>query len=78
MKTGKCLSRMSADEILAEAISRENAMKDFYNRTVCEVGPEICAHIRPFISQIDARVTAIEELRAELETLREMTTAMAD
>ena len=74
----KPFCQMSVDEILSEAISRESALRTFYTKSVCELGPEVCAQIRPLIRQTEDRILALERLRAELTELRDLTTAMAD
>ncbi len=78
MKTRKSLCHMSVDEILAEAVSRESRMNEYYRSAVCELGPEICARIQPLIRQGAERIRELEQLRTDLAMLRDLTTAMAD
>ena len=78
MKTQKTLCQMSVDEILSEAIERENQLIDFYRHAVCELGPEVCARIQPLIRQSGERVSGLAQLKTELADLRDLTTAMAD
>jgi hypothetical protein len=78
MQTKKTLCQMSVDEILTEAINRENQLNDFYRHAVCELGPEVCSRIQPLIRQGAERITGLEHLRTELADLQDLTTAMAD
>ncbi len=78
MKRQKALAKMSVDEILTEAITRETEMKNFYATAVCEVGPDACNLVSRFIIQCDERIRDIEGLRTELENLRDLTGAIAD
>ena len=69
---------MSVGEIIDEAIYREKKMKEFYRQAISEIGPEVHLQMENFYTQQSARIQQLEELKAEVENLRELTAAIAD
>ncbi len=78
MKSTKSLCTMSVDDILTEAIRREKQLAAFYQKAVCEIGPDVCSRIQPIIEQGRDRLACLEQLRSELSVMRDLSTAMAD
>ncbi len=78
MKHQKSFACMSVDEILAEAVTREEAMKKFYAGAVCVVGPDACTLVSRFVIQSDERIRDLENLRIELRELQDLTASIAD
>ena len=72
------ISTMTLDEILAEAIRRESAIIDFYRQGMHVTNPEARTVLAELVVQNHARILQLENLRFEIECLRELSIAMAD
>jgi hypothetical protein len=72
------LPELSVDEIINEAILREQNLRAFYEEAVHEVGQETYHHLERLLLQQHTRIELLEQLRNDILCIREMTGEIAD
>ncbi len=74
----RSLRCMSVDEIIAEAIGREQSLRDFYEHAIAEVGPDARLLMAHLYAQHSDRIGQLERMQQEIRDLRELTAPIAD
>jgi hypothetical protein len=69
---------LTVDEIIVEAIRREQHLRKFYEKALDDVGPDAKPTISYLCNQHASRIRRLEELAVELDALRELTASIAD
>ncbi|MEK7263668.1 MAG: hypothetical protein AAB071_04060 [Bacteroidota bacterium] len=72
------LSELSIDEIINEAILREQNLRSFYEEAIHEVGQDTYHHLERLLLQQHTRIELLEQLRDDILCVREMTGEIAD